>query len=109
MVHFVDAIGKLMKDFFEEDLHSASYYSILTNACTDSNVLEEEVVFVFYLSDGEPVVKFKTIETPDHTHSDGLKESIETTFQNIKIATMYNFLSMEHQSILEFKTELMLK
>ena len=47
MVHFVDAIGKLMKDFFEEDLHSASYYSILTNGCTDSSVLEEEVVFVF--------------------------------------------------------------
>lgn len=76
-----------------EDLRSANYYPILTNGSTDSSVLEQEVTHTLYLSGGEPAVKFLSIETLDHTHTDGPKESIETAFQNIGMTPMYNYLT----------------
>ena len=84
-----------MKDSFIEGLRSANYYSTLTNGSTDSRVLQQEVVYALWLSDGEPAVKFLSIKTPDHTHADGLKESAETTFQNIGKRPMYNSLTTD--------------
>ena len=89
---FVDVTGKSMKDSFVENLGSANY-SNLTNGSTELSMLEQELLYALYLSDGKPIVKVLSIETLEHTHADGLKESIETTFQNIGITPMYNYLA----------------
>ena len=48
-----------MKVSFINDLLSANYYSLFTNESTDASMLEQEVIYVLYLSkQGEPVVKF---------------------------------------------------
>ena len=72
-VQFVDVVGKSMKDSFVKDLCSANYYSCLTDGSTDSSVLEQEVIYAIYLSDGVPVVKFLSCVTLEHTNADGLK------------------------------------
>lgn len=90
---FVDVIGKTMKDAFLKDLLAARYYSVSTDGSTDASIKEQEVVYVLYLSAGKPVVKFLSIESPDHTTSDGLKDCIEKAFQNIGITPMYNSLT----------------
>ena len=48
-----------MKVSFINYLLSANYYSLFTNGSTDASILEQEVIYVLYLSkQGEPVVKF---------------------------------------------------
>ena len=56
---FTDYIGKVSKENFSEDFVNTRYYSILSDVSTDSAVIEQEVVYVLYLSkDGVPVVKY---------------------------------------------------
>ena len=90
---FVDTIGKEMKDSFVKDLLDANYYSVLTDGSTDASITEQEVVYVLYLSGGEPKVKFLGIEAPEQATADGLKENIEKAFQNIGITPMYDSLA----------------
>ena len=78
---FVNGIGQSMKDCFVEDLRSANYYSLLTDGSTDASILEQEGFYLLFPSKkGEPVVKFFSIQTPDHAHAEGLKKCIKVLF-----------------------------
>ena len=56
---FTDYIGKVTKESFAKDFANARYYSVLSDSSTDSAVIEQEVVYVLYLSkNGVPVVKY---------------------------------------------------
>lgn len=91
---FIDVVGDSMRSEFLKSLTSANYYSVLTDGSTDASVMEQEVVYVLFMSEeGEPVVKFLSIETPEHAHADGLKQCIEEAFQKIGIVPMYKQLS----------------
>ena len=59
---------------------NANYYSFLTDGSTGASILEQEVLYVLFLSKGQPVVKFLSVETLHHAHADGLKECIEESF-----------------------------
>ena len=83
-----------MKDSFVEDLLSANYSSLLTDGSTDASILEQEGFYVLFLSKkGEPVIKFFSIQTPDHLHTEGLKKCTENTFHSISIVSMYQRLA----------------
>ena len=91
---FVDVIGQSMKDYFVEDLLSASYYSLLTDRSNNASTLEQEVIYVLFLSKtGEPFVKFFSIQTPDHAHAEGLKKCIVNASHSIDIVSMYQRLA----------------
>ena len=91
---FNDVIRQSMKDSFINDLLSANYYSILTDRSTDASTLEQEVIYVLYLSkEGEPIVKFFSIVTTEHVHADGLTECIENAFHWIGIVSLYQRLA----------------
>ena len=62
-----------MKDSFIEDLLSANYYSLLTDGSTNASILEQEGFYILFLSEKcEPVIKFFSIQTPDHAHAERL-------------------------------------
>ena len=83
-----------MKDSFVEHLLSANYYSLLTNANTNVSILEQEVIYVLFLSkNGELVVKFFSIQTSDDAHAEGLKKCIENALHSIGIVSMYQRLA----------------
>ena len=83
-----------MKDSFINVLLSANYHSILTDGSTDASILEQDIIYILYLSkEGEPDVKFFSIVTPEHVHTDGLKECIENTFHQIGIVSLYKCLA----------------
>ena len=91
---FVDVIGRTLKKDFAADLLKARYYSLLTDGSTDASILEQEVIYVLYLSDeGCPVVKFLSVETPEHAHADGLKACIENAFERIGVVPLYKRLA----------------
>ena len=65
---------------------NARYYSVLSDGSTDSAVIEQEVVYVLYLSkDGVPVVKYLSIESAQNGDTDGLKDCISKAFERIGI------------------------
>ena len=71
-----------MKDDLVQGLLSEHHYANLTDGSTDSSILEQEVLYVLFLSpsSGLPVLKFLSVESPEHAHADGLKACIEDFF-----------------------------
>ena len=83
---FTDYIGKVTKESFAKDFANARYYSVLSDSSTDSAVIEQEVVYVLYLSkDGVPIVKYLSIESAENGDTDGLKDCISKAFERIGI------------------------
>ena len=80
-----------MKDDLVKDLLSAHYYEILTDSSTDSSILEQEALYVLFLSpsSGLPVLKFLSVKSPEHVHADGLKACIEDSFYGIGITPLH--------------------
>ena len=84
-----------MKDDLVKDLLSAHYYAILTDISRDSSILEHEALYVLFLSSssGLPVLKLQSVESPEHTHVDGLKPCIEDSFHRIFITPFHTRLA----------------
>ena len=81
---FTDYIGMVTKESFAEDFANTRYYSVLSDGSTDSAVIEQEVVYVLYLSkDGVPVDL--SIESAENGDADGLKDCISKAFERIGI------------------------
>ena len=82
--NFVDTCGHVIKDTLLEDLLSAKYYSILMDGSTDSNVTEQELIYILYLSkNGIPEVKFFSIESVKAADAEDLKSSLEEAFERV--------------------------
>ena len=91
---FVDCVGEAMKEDFVKDILNTPYYSILTDGSTDASILEQEVLYVLFLSSsGVPVLEFLSVDTPQHAHADGLKQCIEDSFQHIGITPLSSRLA----------------
>ena len=83
-----------MKEDFVKDILNTPYYSILTDGSTDASILEQEVLYVLFLSSsGVPVLEFLSVDTPQHAHADGLKQCIEDSFQHIGITPLSSRLA----------------
>ena len=64
---FVDCVGRAMKEDFVKDILNARYYSILTDGSTDASILEQEVLYILFLSSSwVPVLKSLSVDTPQH-------------------------------------------
>ena len=87
---FVDIIGWEMRSEFLNELKQARYFTLLTDGSTDSSILEQEVLYVLFVSsDGYAKVKFFAIETPEHAHADGLKAMISESFERVGITEFH--------------------
>ena len=83
---FVDCVGKAMKEDFVKDILNGRYYSYLTEGSTDASILDQEVLYVLFLSSSVvPVLTFLIVDTPQHARADDLKQCIEDSFQRIGI------------------------
>ena len=61
----------------------------MTDRSTDASILEQEVLCVLFLpSSTVPVLKFYSVDAPQHTHADGLKQCIEDSFQHTGITPL---------------------
>ncbi|CAB4039655.1 Hypothetical predicted protein [Paramuricea clavata] len=61
---FVNVIGQITRESLNADLAKACYYSILNDGSTDVSTTEQELVYVLFLQDGTPVIKFMGVESP---------------------------------------------
>ena len=78
---FTDYIAKVKKEDLIKAISASNYFSVLTDGTTDSAVIEEKVLYLLFLNEGKPEIKFFNIETPSHTTTEGLKEAISSAFK----------------------------
>ena len=73
---------------------NARHYSVLSDGSTDSAVIEQELVYVLYLSPsrGSPKMKFLSIESAENGDANGLKEFIKTGFERFGITEFSKLL-----------------
>jgi hypothetical protein len=83
---FVNVIGQITRESLNADLAKARYYSILNDGITDVSTTEQELVYVLFLQDGTPVIKFMGVESPAQADAEGLQTAIETSFSRIGIS-----------------------
>ena len=46
--NFIDSIGKVIKENISKDLAKARYFCVLSDGSTDTSILEEELVYIFW-------------------------------------------------------------
>ena len=63
----------------------ANYYSILMDGSTGSSVIEQELIYVLFLNNGTPQVKFFSIESVKSADAEGLLLSLKGSFNRIGI------------------------
>ena len=68
----------------------ACYYSILLDGSTDSSAIEQELIYVLFLNNGTPQVKFFSIKSIKSADAEGLLLSLKESFERIGILNFGN-------------------
>lgn len=85
-----------MKDDLKKDLAQSPYYSIYIDGSTDNTVVERELMYISFLHEGTPIMKFLSIKDVAHAHALGITEVINNTldeFINQDKCSMVGFCS----------------
>ena len=90
---FTDCLAEIKKEDLIKAISTSNYFSLLTDGSTDSAVIEEEVLYLLFLNEGKPEIKFFSIETPLHTTAEGLKEAISSGFKRTGMTEFHTKLA----------------
>ena len=71
---FMDYIGGEMKKSLAESVANARYFACLSDGSIDSSVTEQEFVYILFLDNGVPVVKYVSIESVENANAKGVKK-----------------------------------
>ena len=63
-----------MKKSLAESVAIARYFACLSDGSTDSSVTEQEVVYVLFLDNGVPIVKYVSIESAENANAERVKK-----------------------------------
>ena len=88
-----DCIAEVKKEDLIKAISLSNYFSLLTDGSTDSVVIEEEVLYLLFLNEGKPEIKFFSIETPSHSTAEGLKEAISSAFKRTGMTEFHTKLA----------------
>ena len=72
-----------------ENLSKARYYSILNDGSSDTSVSEKELIYVLFLEDGFPKIKFVSIEHVKNANAEGILDCIKESFHRLGITDVY--------------------
>ena len=90
--YFADYIGKVMHEDLKKLISKANYFSVLSDDSTDSAVTEQETIYILFICEGTPVVKYLSIENDKHVDAPGLKSILEVVFNRFSITFYYDKL-----------------
>ena len=90
--YFADYIGKVMCEDHEKLISKANCFSVLSDSNTDSAVTEQEMIYVLFICEGTPVLKYLSIENVKNADAPGLKSTLEVAFNRLGITRCYNKL-----------------
>ena len=76
----------MIKDDFVKDILNARFDATLIAGSSDAIILEQEALYLLLLSsNGVPVPKCLSVDTPKHGHADSVKQFIPNSVQRIGI------------------------
>lgn len=90
--NFTDYIAQVSRDSLAKHISNARFYACLNDGSTDASVTEQELVYVLYLSEGTPTVKFLSIESVKSADAVGITASIEEAFHRLGVTSFTNKL-----------------
>ena len=90
--YFADYIGKVMREDLQELICKANYFSVLSDGSTDSSVSEQELIYILFICEGTPVLKYLSLESVKKADAHGLKAMLETAFNRFGITCYYDRL-----------------
>ena len=96
--HFVGLALKGLKD----DLLKANNHSVLCDGSTDKIVTEQDVIFVLFLQDSAPKLRYFSNENIENANAVGDLSSINTTFERFGIINFEKSLldlNCDHASV----------
>ena len=92
LLTFADYIGKIMREDLQELICKANYFSVLSDGSTDSSVSEQETIYILFICEGTPVLKYLSIESVKKANAHDLKATLETAFNRFRITRYYDRL-----------------
>ena len=90
---FTEYIAEVSRDSLAKHLANARFFSCLNDGSTDASILEQELVYVLFLSEGTPTLKFLSIESLKTGDAEGIKASIEEAFGGIGLTSFADRLT----------------
>ena len=91
-VYFADCIGKVMCEGLKKLISKANYFSVLSDGSNDSAVIEQETIYVLFICEVTPLLKYLSIKNVKNADAPGLKSTLEVAFNCFGITCYYDKL-----------------
>ena len=88
-----DYIVEVTKVFLKTDIANANYYACLIDGSTNSSVIEQKVVYLLFLCEDTPTVKYFRVESVKTADAAGIIESIEAEFNQLGVTSFTDRMS----------------
>ena len=72
-------IGRYV-DLLKKDLDKINYFPVLTDGSIDASVTEQEAMYILFLNDGVPKVRYFSVESVENANTAAIHESIQPKF-----------------------------
>ena len=66
-------------------LDKINYFSVLTDGSIDASVTEQEAMYILFLNDGAPKVRYFSVKSVKNANAAGIQESIQTAFNRFGV------------------------
>ena len=76
---FGNFIGRYV-DLLKKDLDKINYFPVLTDGSIDASVTEQEAMYILFLNDGVPKVRYFSVESVENANAAAIHESIQPKF-----------------------------
>ena len=73
-------------------ISKANYFSVLSDGSTNSAATEQETIYVLFICEGTPVLKYLSIENVKNADAPGFKSTLEVAFSHFSITHYYDKL-----------------
>ena len=75
----------IMLIYLKKDLDKINYFSVFSDGSTDASVTEQEAMYILFLNDGVPKVRYFSVESVKNANAAGIQESIQTAFNRFGV------------------------
>ena len=89
---FGDFIGRYNVDILKKHLDKINYFSVLTDGSTDASFTVQEAMYILFLNDGVPKVRYFSVESVKNANAAGIHERIQTAFNRFSITKFKNHI-----------------
>lgn len=76
---------QVLKDDLKLALSKSPYYSIFVDGSVDISNIEMELIYIMYIADGEPTMKFLVIKAVKHANAEGIVKSVKESLREFNI------------------------